>query len=191
MFFIVLRPLFWDIVQPYCHLQMCSQCILSKRVICLWQGTHEQVHQLDSVQLNSQHHMPCFCKWFTIRLHSKPTWTAWFSTAWSQKYKKMKICVLSATTKSVIGYVSDLLHNENVYFLVYDVHVVTLSNLSSWYLYQYLITAHSHQVVNVECMTSVWDIRSCTMISMKGTWLVTMVSTTDFAETWDSLCTRY
>ena len=85
--------------------------------------------------------------------------------------------MLSATTKSVIYYVSDLLHNDNVYFLVHSVHVVTLSNLSSWYLYQYLIAAHNHQVVNVGCMTSLWDMRSCTMISMKCTLLVTMVST--------------
>ena len=47
---------------------MCSQCILSKRVICLWQGTQEQVQKLYSDQLNSPYHRPCFCKWFTIRL---------------------------------------------------------------------------------------------------------------------------
>ena len=47
---------------------MCSQCILSKRVICLWQWTQDQVQQLYSDQLNSPHHMPCFCNWFTVRL---------------------------------------------------------------------------------------------------------------------------
>ena len=103
----------------------------------------------------------------------------------------MKICVLSATTKRVICHVSDLLHNDNVCFLVHSAHVITLSNLSSWYLFKYLVAAHNHQVVNVECMTSLWEMRSCTMISMKCTLLVMMVSTADFTGTWDSLCTRY
>ena len=87
------------------------------------------------------------------------------------------MCVVR-NNHSVICYVSDLLHNDNVYFLVHSAHVITLSNLSSWYLYQYLIATHSHQVVNVACMTSLWDMRSCTM---KCTLLVTMVSTADFA----------
>ena len=37
-----------------------SVYILSKRVICLWQGTQEQVQKLYSDQLNSPYHMPCF-----------------------------------------------------------------------------------------------------------------------------------
>ena len=141
-------------------------------------------------QLSSPQHMPCFCKWFTIRLtiasqHELNCLV--LNSLVTQIQENEDMCVVRNNQK----YYLLCEHNNNVCFLVHSVHVVTLSNLALWYLYQYLIAAHNHQVINVEFMTSLWDMRSCTMISMKCALLVMMVSTAGFSGTWDSLYTRY
>ena len=173
---------------------MCSHCILSKRVICLWQGTQEQVQKLYSDQLNSPYHRPCFCKWVTIRLtiasqHDLNCLVLNSLVTEIQEHEAM--CVVRNNKKCYLLCEQSAVQWQCLLPRAYSAHVVTLSSLSSCYLYQYPIAAHNHQVINVEFVTSLWYMRSCAMISMKCVLLVMMVSTADFAGTWDSLCTRY
>ena len=109
--------------------------------------------------------------------HSKPIWTEQLGPQQLGHRNTRIVDMCVTTTNSVICYASDLLQSDCICYLVYSAHFMTLLPVIMKYLYRYGIVDRNQQIVNVLSMTSLWDKRSCTMISMKCISLVIMVQT--------------